>query len=70
VAWHLDLGARRQLLSLAFVEVSAGKQSPGDYAEHFDGRLPFDYLWFTPRADDFDPCERFEQQLKAMGKQP
>ncbi len=70
VAWHLDSRARRQLLSLAFVEVIAGKRSPDDYAEHFDGRLPFDYLWFTPRADDLDPCERFEQQLKAMGKQP
>ena len=45
--------------SVAFVEVAGGRNAPGDYAERFDGRLPFDYVWFTVRADDVDPCARF-----------
>ena len=28
--------------------------------------LPFDYVWFTPRVDIRDACERFEEQLKKM----
>ena len=29
-------------------------------------RLPFDAVWFTPRLDDEDPCERFREQLEGM----
>jgi uncharacterized iron-regulated protein len=46
--------------SLAFVEVAGGRTAPGDYTEGFGGgRLPFDYVWFTVRADDVDPCAKF-----------
>lgn len=46
--------------SVAFVEVAAGRTAPADYTERFGGgRLPFDYVWFTVRADDVDPCARF-----------
>jgi hypothetical protein len=39
------------------VEVATGRTAPTDYAERFGGpRLPFDYVWFTARADAPDPC--------------
>jgi hypothetical protein len=51
-------GAR--VLSVAFVEVRDDRRDPGTYAERFGAAtLPFDFVWFTPRVDDRDPCERF-----------
>jgi uncharacterized iron-regulated protein len=44
------------LVSLAFVEVDAAADEPAAYAGRFAGALPFDYVWFTPRIDDVDPC--------------
>jgi uncharacterized iron-regulated protein len=44
------------VLSVAFVEVEAGKTSPRDYFDRFAGAASFDYLWFTPRAPREDPC--------------
>jgi len=57
------------VVSLALLEVSAGLVEPGAYAAMFDGGiLPFDYVWFTPRVDDIDPCEKFKEQLPGGGK--
>lgn len=48
--------------SLAFVEVANGRTTPADYAERFGAaRLPFDYMWFTTRADEVDHCARFRR---------
>jgi uncharacterized iron-regulated protein len=45
--------------SVAFVEVASGAVAPADYAGRFGAaRLPFDFVWFTARADDADPCAR------------
>lgn len=45
-------------LALAFVEVAPGFDAPDAYAEGFVAdHLPFDAVWFTPRASDEDPCE-------------
>jgi uncharacterized iron-regulated protein len=45
------------LASVAFLEVATGRTAPADYAERFGaGQLPFDYVWFTVRADNVDPC--------------
>ncbi len=33
------------------------------------GPFPFDYVWFTPRVDDLDPCEKFEKQLEGLRKE-
>jgi len=53
--------------SVAFLEVSTGETAIGAYAARFGlGPLPFDYVWFTPRVDDRDPCEQFEQDLKRL----
>jgi uncharacterized iron-regulated protein len=48
--------------SVAFVEVATGHDAPMEYAERFGGaRLPFDYVWFTGRADDVDHCAAFRR---------
>ncbi|MBL8714381.1 MAG: ChaN family lipoprotein [Myxococcales bacterium] len=44
--------------SLAFVEVEGALQEPKAYAAVFHAKaLPFDFVWFTPRLDDEDPCK-------------
>ena len=59
----------KRVISMAFIEVDKQKTDPQDYARSYpDGRWPFDYIWFTPRADDEDPCEKFESQLERMKK--
>lgn len=50
-------------LSIAFVEVEVSKLDPRDYAAAFGAKtLPFDYVWFTPRLDDQDPCHAFRKR--------
>lgn len=44
---------------LAPVEVQDEWTRPVDYAAAPGGRLPYDWVWFTPRMADVDPCERF-----------
>ncbi len=48
------------VLSVGLLEVSAGKVLPTDYPDHFD------YVYFTPRLDDDDPCEKYREQLEKM----
>ena len=48
--------ADRDLVSIAFMEVEAGKTSPQDYFDSLAGGDSYDYLWFTPRAARDDPC--------------
>lgn len=47
--------------AVAFVEVDAGADAPSDY-----GALPYDFVWFTPRVDDVDPCARFRERLERL----
>jgi uncharacterized iron-regulated protein len=58
-----DLLARdpkRPLVSIAFAEVDADKADPAAYASRWNSSgLPFDFVWFTPRATDEDPCAAF-----------
>jgi uncharacterized iron-regulated protein len=62
----------KRVISIAFLEVDNQKPEPHNYALPYpNGRLPFDYVWFTPRIDDEDPCEKFKsrfEQLKKRGK--
>lgn len=61
----LYLRARAPEVTIATVaplEVREEWTRPEQYAAVFDdGRLPFDWVWFTPRMDDGrgDPCARF-----------
>jgi uncharacterized iron-regulated protein len=52
--------------TIGFVEVDDRTTEPTAYAAHFGGRLPFDYVWFTPRLDSEDPCEAFKRSLEKM----
>lgn len=54
VPWHLPA---RDVLSVAFLEVVRGDTRPQDY---FDEGA-FDFVWFTPRVDEDDPCARFDR---------
>jgi len=60
-----DIGVPRELperetASVALVEVRADTTAPP--------RLPFDYVWLTPRVDDRDPCERFRKDLEKISR--
>lgn len=44
------------IVSIALVEVQAGKRRPQDYFDGFYSEASFDYVWFTPRAPRADPC--------------
>ena len=50
-----------RVASVAFLEVEHGTTTPNAYAARFGTKaLPFDFVWFTPRIDDDDPCEKFK----------
>jgi uncharacterized iron-regulated protein len=49
------------VLSIAFMEVVDDKSRPSDYDVS-----AFDFVVFTPRETDEDPCEQFKRQLEAM----
>ncbi|NJO33923.1 MAG: hypothetical protein HC869_13060 [Rhodospirillales bacterium] len=54
---------------MAFLEVEARERTADAYASQFgDGPLPFHFVWFTPRVDDEDPCEKFKSQFERMKK--
>jgi hypothetical protein len=45
-------------VSVAFAEVEHGDLEPARYAANWHAdALPFNYVWFTPRATDEDPCQ-------------
>lgn len=64
-AFHAFRAPDASMISLAFLEVRNAHLEPTAYAATFGRRtLPFDYVWFTPRLDDLDPCAKFSEQLK------
>jgi uncharacterized iron-regulated protein len=54
--------------SVAFREVDPKRVDVESYADRFGGRIPFDYVWFTPAVDDEDPCEKFRKSLERLGR--
>ena len=59
----LALASGKAALSIAFIEVQSDKTRPEDYAAAFGvASLPFDYVWFTPRASDVDHCEELRKK--------
>ncbi|MBI5504400.1 MAG: ChaN family lipoprotein [Deltaproteobacteria bacterium] len=62
-----ELDPSASVRSLGFIEALPGGDEPADYADALRAEvLPFDYVWFTPRANDDDPCEKFRSQLETM----
>jgi uncharacterized iron-regulated protein len=55
------------IASVGFIEVVEGQTTPAEtLAELYGATVPLDYVWFTPRVDDSDPCEKFREQLQKM----
>jgi uncharacterized iron-regulated protein len=73
--WGVPAYLRRRqpdasIAAVAFLEARDAKQNAPAYAEDFHlPALPFDYVWFTPRVDDEDPCEKFKKSLERMRQQ-
>jgi uncharacterized iron-regulated protein len=58
-------GAKTKSLAVGLLEVRAELTTPDAYAKAFDVRaLPFDYVWFTPRANDVDHCAELREHMK------
>jgi len=55
------------IAALAPLEVHDGWTRPADYEAAFGGPLPYDWVWFTPRMDDADPCARFRRPSPVKG---
>ena len=72
VPWHLrHLSPRENTISIGLIEVRDGETDPDSYAAAFQTeRLPFDYVWFTPRADAEDPCEKYRDELQRAKAHP
>jgi uncharacterized iron-regulated protein len=66
VPWHLQRRAPDAVtVAVGLLEVAPGEDGPAAYAARFDAEsLPFDFVWFTPRSDDQDPCAAYADQLR------
>jgi uncharacterized iron-regulated protein len=61
----------RRIVSVGFAEVDPDEREPAGYAKSEGGAdgIPFDFLVFTPGAEREDPCEGFEEKMKARQKE-
>jgi uncharacterized iron-regulated protein len=58
-------GAR--VATLGILEVIRDHTDPAqDLAERYGESPPFDFVWFTPRVDEGDHCEKFKHLLEKM----
>jgi uncharacterized iron-regulated protein len=56
-------------LSVGLLEARASAPTPEEYVQGFGAkRLPFDYVWFTPRANDIDHCAELREHMKAPAR--
>ena len=60
VPYHLEGTS----VTLAFWEVSEGEDDPAAYVTSDEA----DFVWFTSRMDNEDPCEAFRKSLEGMNK--
>jgi uncharacterized iron-regulated protein len=65
VAAQLARAYGTKALAVGLLEVRGELTTPSAYAKAFDARaLPFDYVWFTPRANDVDHCAELREHMK------
>lgn len=66
VPWYLGHRApSATTVTIGLLEVAPGESDPAAYATQFGAEtLPFDFVWFTPRVDDQDPCAVYADQLR------
>jgi uncharacterized iron-regulated protein len=72
VPWHLArLAPGKRAATLAFVEVMRARDDPLTYGRDDRSGPPlFDYIWFTPRVDESDPCATNREQLERLRQRP
>ncbi|SNZ06091.1 ChaN family lipoprotein [Cohaesibacter gelatinilyticus] len=58
------LDGDKKTVSVAIIEVARDQLEASSYSA-FDPKL-YDYVWFTPRVDEIDPCDKFREQLERM----
>lgn len=59
------------IASLSFAEVRGADPDPRGQLDLRAGEeVPFDFVWFTPRVDDLDPCDRHRRALEKIGQAP
>jgi uncharacterized iron-regulated protein len=60
VPWYLArLRPAARTVSVGLLEVQDEMRAPAP-------DLPYDYVWFTPRVDDGDPCEAHDAELRRL----
>lgn len=70
IPWYLrarvTFGPR--IVTIAFREVEEGETDPLAYLPRRSNNdlSPFDYIWFTPRVDNKDPCAEFLKKHKGL----
>ena len=60
-----------RILSMAFIEISPDKLQPAEYSQAWGENLkhlPFDYVWFTSRAEREDQCEKMKAYMQKKNK--
>ncbi len=71
VPFYLSPHVEGAILTIGFTEVEDEVTSPAAYAERYGAEeIPFDYLWFTPRANDVDHCKELKKEMERMKKKP
>ena len=50
--------------AVAFLEVIEGVGDPQAYTEPGDATLPYDFVYFTPRVDEDDPCAGIREHMQ------
>jgi len=70
VPWHLMRRTpEKAVISVGMLEVDADLTMPSQYAANWGvAKLPFDFVWFTPRENEDNPCDKYAEQLKKIGK--
>jgi len=71
VPWYLRRRLpEAEILTVGLFEVADDLRDWRAYRPEVPEAAPaaFDYLWFTPRADDRDHCAEMEARIKAFGK--
>lgn len=68
VPWYLAAeGGSADVAVLVFSEVPADSTDESPLPEPFDQPDgTYDYVWFTPRVDEEDPCEKYRDSLERM----
>jgi hypothetical protein len=65
VPYFLKRGGAVSTVSIAFLEVDDQRLEAAGYDIQ-----AFDFVVFTPRVSNEDPCEQFRKQLEQMRQQP